>query len=59
MERQRSAIIELFVNGKRQCDMMKLLNIPKERVNSYTTLSCVIVKPVVLKTDAEVDMRSL
>ena len=31
MERQRSAIIELFVNGKRQCDIMKLLNIPKER----------------------------
>ena len=31
MERQRSAIIELFANGKRQCDIMKLLNIPKER----------------------------
>ena len=31
MERQRSAIIELFTNVKRQCDIMKLLNIPKER----------------------------
>ncbi|KAI6658776.1 MhmaT1 transposase [Oopsacas minuta] len=31
MERQRSAIIELFVNGKRQCDIMISLNIPKER----------------------------
>ncbi|KAI6648776.1 hypothetical protein LOD99_7163 [Oopsacas minuta] len=31
MERKRSAIIESFVNGKRQCDIMRSLNIPKER----------------------------
>ncbi|KAI6658330.1 hypothetical protein LOD99_11090 [Oopsacas minuta] len=31
MERQRSAIIELFMSGKRQCDIMRSLNIPKER----------------------------
>ena len=33
MERQRSAIIELFANGKCQCDIMKLLNIPRIRRN--------------------------
>ncbi|KAI6648165.1 MhmaT1 transposase [Oopsacas minuta] len=37
MERQQSAIIELFVNGKRQCDIMRSLNIPKERRKFVTS----------------------
>ena len=31
MEGQQSAILELFQNRKRKCEIMKLLNIPKER----------------------------
>ena len=41
MEGQRSAIIELFQNGKRQCEIIELLNVPKERRKFvYNTIHC-------------------